>query len=109
MKSEMTQEDCEKAREALIGVKVKFPEKPDNANEIGTIKDVYFQPAVSLDELERNDSGLPMIYESEDERPYPYDEYPYGLTQLKAKMLCVIQFSDCVHITELQDLILETS
>lgn len=92
----------EKTKHLLIGAKVKFPEKPNNFNEIGTITDIYFQPAINLDELDKLDKkdkdSLTPIFVSKDE--------PEGITQLKPKTLCMVQFSDCVHITESKDLIL---
>lgn len=90
-------EEYEKTKHLLIGAKVKFPEKPDDPDQIGTVTDVYLQPAINVDEKPKK--GL--IFVSPDE------EEAYPNINLRPKILCRVQFDGCFHITEPDDLIIE--
>jgi hypothetical protein len=94
------QKEFEKIKQKMIGASVRFPEKPDNPDEIGVVTDVYFQPAIDLDDKQERGP----VFVSEDEWIDP--ERGEVKEHLGQKILCVIAFKGCVHITEVEDLIL---
>jgi len=99
------QEEFEKTKESMIGRSVRFPENPSDPDRIGTVTDVYYQPAIDLD----NDTNKGIRFLSPDEVPDKHGNRP--TTKLRPKILCIVLFDGpdgpgYVHITQPQDLVL---